>query len=373
MSERKEELKNRKRKQVSDDFTTRKRSAGNDSSYSYGMTQSYWGYTLKGTLSSKDRRELKSSLKEKKKIYNDLQSYYHFMAKKSKEMKKKIILFPVSIFLDRDTFLQDESSSKYDKLKKQAQLLNKHLPEVIKILRHRAQYAVFLGYSKLIMLTDENFEPFLHVIFYLSEEELSSWYAHDIASTWYKVSNSAVELHYYSFAGELQKPSPHSFFEEEDSYTVQYRNILHPFPSEDPNRKDEVADASIEAIKRSLRHQEKRKSNKERFNPKLYHLLKQQLKAHTAITDARKYHLDYLACVAKNYNSIPSVRTFSKAEFTYDSQYSHEKYLERKKRKQENIQIPRELTEPLFDIFDDEIEYMMGGENVIDFVKRIIK
>ncbi|MGI8473031.1 hypothetical protein [Pectobacterium brasiliense] len=373
MRESDEAFVNRKRKNSSTGWTIRGNNSGNDASYSYMRTQNYWEYKLKGPLSNNERQELKASLKEKKKIYSDLQAYYHFMELKAKEMKKKIILFPISIFLDRDTFLQGKNGSTYEQLKTQAQLLNRYFPEVIKILRHRAQYAVFLGYSKLIMLTDKNFEPFLHVIFYLSEEEISSWYAHDIASTWHKVSNRAVELHYYSFAGELQKPSPHSFFEEEDSYTVRYRNILHPFPSEDPNRKDEVAGYPIEELKRSLRQQENRKKNKERFNPELSHLLKQQLKAHIAITDTRKYHLDYLACVAKNYNSIPGIRTLSKAEFTYDSQYSNEKYLERKKRKQENVQMPGELTEPFSDIFDDKIDYMMNGENVIDFVRRIIK
>ncbi len=325
------------------------------------QTHNYWEYKLKGPLYNNERQELKASLKEKKKIYSDLQAYYHFMELKAKEMKKKIILFPVSIFLDRDTFLQGKNGSTYEPVFSTARMLNRYFPEVIKILRHRAQYAVFLGYSKLIMLTDKNFEPFLHVIFYLSEEEISSWYAHDIASTWHKVSNRAVELHYYSFAGELQKPSPHSFFEEEDSYTVRYRNILHPFPSEDPNRKDEVAGYPIEELKRSLRKQENRKKNKERFNPERSHLLKQQLKAHIAITDTRKYHLDYLACVAKNYNSIPGIRTLSKAEFTYDSQYSNEKYLERKQRKQTKDTFPSgEITEHLPMIFDEDIDYQIG-------------
>lgn len=204
----------------------------------------YWPHKFEYSLSQEEHRALKVLLRDKG-ITTVAFSPIAVMVLKARDKKRESILFPVSIFLDREAFALDrQEGSIYEGIKKQADLLNKQLPEVIKKLRHRAAYSIFLGYSKLFLLTDENFEPFLHIIFYLSEGDLSTWYAQDIASTWHKLSNKTVEVHYYSFAGELPDPPRHDSpgariaSKKDDGHSIVYKEVLNPFLSEDKHRRN---------------------------------------------------------------------------------------------------------------------------------------
>jgi len=296
----------------------------------------YWPHKFEYSLSQEGRRALKVLLRDKKKIYSNLQSQYDTMVRKARDQKKKVILFPVSIFLDREEFALDRhEGSIYEGIKKQADLLNKQLPEVIKKLRHRAAYGIFLGYSKLIMLTDENFEPFLHIIFYLSEGDLSTWYAQDIASTWHKLSHKTVEIHYYSFAGELPDPPRYDASGEKTAskkhygHSIVYKDVRTPFLSEDKSRNNRTI-FTVRDLREQLQQLKKRESNGESIRPAEYTLLKRRLKIAESIKDTSKYHLNYLASVAKNYNNIPGLRALTTSGFTYNSQYSNDKYRVRK-------------------------------------------
>ncbi|MFS7380700.1 hypothetical protein AB6870_01250 [Rahnella inusitata] len=298
----------------------------------------YWPHKFEYSLSQEGRRALKVLLRDKKKIYSSLQSHYDTMVLKARDKKKKVILFPVSIFLDREAFALDrQEGSIYEGIKKQADLLNKQLPEVIKKLRHRAAYGIFLGYSKLFLLTDENFEPFLHIIFYLSEGDLSTWYAQDIASTWHKLSNKTVEVHYYSFAGELPDPPRHDSpgariaSKKDDGHSIVYKEVRNPFLSEDKHRRNRAISTARD-LREQLQQLKMRENNGGSVRPADYTLLKRRLKIAESIKDTSKYHLNYLASVAKNYNNIPGLHVLTTSGFTYNSQYSNEKYRARKTR-----------------------------------------
>jgi hypothetical protein len=302
--------------------------------------KSYWSHEFKYSLSPERRQDLRALLKDKNKIYSGLQSHYETMTLKAKGMKKKVILFPISIFLDHETFaLELREGSTYENIIKQANLLNKLLPEVIKKLRHRSAYCLFLGYSKLTMLTDKNFEPFIHIIFYLSEGDLSTWYAHDIARTWHKLSNKTVEVHYYSFVGELSAPPRQNTRgtktapKKDHGYRIIYKDVCNPFISKDEHSPAN-RNSTAHELRAELKELENKKSNGESVKPAAHKLLRQKLKIVESIKDIRKYHLGYLASVAKNYNNIPGLRALTTSEFTYSSQYSNEKYMARKTRKE---------------------------------------
>lgn len=299
----------------------------------YDKIKNYWSHDFNYSLTPDGRKDLKALLRDKNKIYNSLQSHYDTVSLSAKASKKKVILFPMSIFLDRERFsLDGQGLSAYEKLKRQAGLLNKQLPQVIKKLRHRSAYGIFMGYSKLMMLTDEKFEPFIHIIFYLSEDDLSTWYVHDIAKTWRKVSKSSVEIHYYSFTGELPEPprcEPKVIqvsSKKNNGCFIYYKDVRTPFLSEDVNSKYGVDSILRERLK-SLKITE---SNGSVLSSADLKLLKKESKIVDAIKNTRKYHLNYLSSVAKNYNNIPGLRPITMSEFTYQNQYSNAKYLAKK-------------------------------------------
>lgn len=305
---------------------------------------SYWKYKFSHPLERDALRELRALINDKKKAYTRLQEHYCSMHAKARSMKKKLTLLPLSIFLDIEKKDDMDESMTYKRLKKHAALLTKQFPEVLKKLRHRSPYAAFLGCSKLVMMTDTTFEPFLHVIFYLSEGELSTWYAHDISNTWAKVAGCRVKIHYYSFTGELAEPPAHvmeKFSRNSNAvsgYKLFYKEVLQPFSSENPNQ-DKEGPITIREIKEVIADLEERKGNSKPFSLTRLKALKCELKHITQCAENKKNHIDFMARVAKNYNTIPGITTFTQANhFTYDNQYSNERY--RAKKDQQLTQKP---------------------------------
>lgn len=329
------------RKTVNNDYQARPSREGNAVARRKTALNGYWGYTFSHPLSSDNRKALKALLEPKKKIYSDLQAHYDDMVKKAKNQKKKIRLLPLSIYLEGETFSHDElGHSAFDRLKNHAELMNKQLPQVINKLSHRAAYGLFLGYSKLTMLTDENFKPFIHIIFYLSEGDISTWYAHDIGKTWHEVSGANVEIHYYSFTGKLPEPPQYdacqskSLQDKNPGYRIVYQDARLPFPSEDSKRQHEIATYSAEQLRDLVQKLEMKKNDNENINPKQLKYVKQLLKITEGMKDTRQYHLDYLALVAKNYTKIPGLHALTKSDFSYRNQYSNAAYTARKARKE---------------------------------------
>ncbi|HHC1945883.1 TPA: hypothetical protein ACN7EP_001302 [Klebsiella pneumoniae] len=297
---------------------------------------SYWKYKFSHPLERDALRELRALINDKKKAYTRLQEHYCSMHAKARSMKKKLTLLPLSIFLDIEKKDDMDERMTYKRLKEHAALLTKQFPEVLKKLRHRSPYAAFLGCSKLVMMTDTTFEPFLHIIFYLSEGELSTWYAHDISNTWAKVAGCRVKVHYYSFTGELAEPPAHvieKISEKNHSmsgYKLFYKEVLQPFSSEDPNQ-DKEGPITIREIKEEIAVLEERKGNSKPFSLARLKALKSELKQIMQCAENKNNHMDFMSRVAKNYNSIPGVTTFTQAgNFTYDKQYSNERYRARK-------------------------------------------
>lgn len=304
----------------------------NDLALARQQHHSYWKYKFSHPLERDELRELRAFINDKKKAYTRLQEHYCGMHAKARSMKKKLTLLPLSIFLDIDKKDYMDESMTYKLLKDHAALLTKQFPEVLKKLRHRSPYAVFLGCSKLVMMTDTTFEPFLHVIFYLSEGDLSTWYTHDIGSTWAKVAGCGVTVHYYSFTGELAEPPAHVIEKLSGNnspvsgYKLFYKEVQRPFSSEDPNLNNEGPITLCE-IKEEIAILEDRKANNKPFSLARLKALKSELKEITQCTENKKYHMDFMARVAKNYNPIPSITTFTQpSSFTYDNQYSNERY-----------------------------------------------
>ncbi|MBZ7680459.1 hypothetical protein FML26_25935 [Klebsiella michiganensis] len=348
------ELNERKAKgQPPQNFSARQR-ADNEVVLARQYHHSYWRHKFSHPPEAEYRRDLKTLLNDKKKVFTSLQQHYCVMQEKARVKKKKLTLLPLSIFLEREDMEHFDAGSAYKRLKARAALLTRQFPKVLKILRHRSPYVSFLGYSKLVMVTDTAFEPFLHVIFYLSEGDLNTWYAHDISKTWNIISGYRVKVHYYSFTGELAEPPNHVMKKIADTipdYELYYRDVLLPFSSEDPNR-DEEAAITISEVKQKIAHLEeylqnqfqnqkvKKKTNGQSRVHNQIKELNKLLKSITERTENKRNHLNYMARVAKNYNAIPGITTFTQAgSFTYDNQYSNEKYRARKERKQ-----PKKIT-----------------------------
>lgn len=332
------ELQNRRKKRTESQTFSSGRRTANDISSSMQKQTNRWSYQFKRPLLKDDQRIVKALLNDKKKLFAALQQHYYAIQSTSRALKKTLTLLPVSIFL-RKNVAQQQTGFAYEQLKEHAVHLNTLFPEVLKKLRHRSPYSSFLGYSKLVMLSDTHFEPFLHVIFYLTEDNLSTWYAHDIGKAWSSVSDYHVDIHYYSFAGELPAPPAHMLNvkidnEENLSYQVLYKDVLLPFPSEAPHRDNGIADKNVNELKGIIAKAEEKKLNKEKYSPAYLGSLKQQLKNITGMTDNPKNHLNYMAYIAKNYNKIPGVTSVTQSRKPiYNNQYSNEKYKKRKMRR----------------------------------------
>ncbi|ENU2131606.1 hypothetical protein ACE60T_001805 [Salmonella enterica] len=328
-------LQKRKKRTESQAFISGRRTANDISSFIQNQI-SRGSYQFKHPLLKDDQRIVKALLRDKKQRFTALQQHYYAIQSTSRALKKTLTLLPVSIFL-RKKVAQRQTDFTYEQLKEHAVHLNTLFPEVLKKLRHRSPYSSFLGYSKLVMLSDKHFEPFLHVIFYLTEDNLSTWYAHDIGKTWSSVSGYHVDIHYYSFAGELLPPPAHMLNTnnvENLSYQVRYKDVLLPFPSEATQRDNDIADKNVNEVKVLIAKAEEKKRNKERYSSAYLQSLKQHLKNITGMTDNLKNHLNYLAYVAKKYNKIPGVTTVTQSSTPiYNNQYSNEKYQKRKMRR----------------------------------------
>ncbi|AJJ57986.1 Uncharacterised protein [Yersinia pseudotuberculosis] len=332
------ELQNRRKKRTESQAFSSGRRAENEVSSSKQKQTSRWSYQFKHPLLKDDKRIVKALLNDKKLLFAALQQHYYAIQSTSRALKKTLTLLPVSIFL-RKRMTQQKAGFTYEQLKDHAAHLNTLFPEVLKKLRHRSPYSSFLGYSKLVMLSDTHFEPFLHVIFYLTEDNLSTWYAHDIGKAWCSVSDDHVDIHYYSFAGELPAPPAHMLNvktdnEENLNYQVLYKDVLLPFPSEATHRDDGIEDKSVNELKGLIAKVEEKKLNKEKYSPAHLGSLKQQLKNITGMTDNPKNHLSYMAHVAKKYSKIPGVTSLTQSgKPIYNNQYSNEKYKKRKMRR----------------------------------------
>ncbi|WP_210446404.1 hypothetical protein [Pantoea ananatis] len=346
-------------------FSSR-RSSGNDVSFAMSMNANRWTYQFRFPLQNDDRRVVKALLNDKKKLFAELQQHYFSLKSNSRSDKKALTLLPMSIFVSQEVS-QQESVLSYRQIKEHAAQLNKQLPEVIKKLRHRSAYSSFLGYSKVVMLTDTNFVPYLHIIFYVSVDNLSNWYAHDIGRIWSTISGRRVDIHYYSFTGELPSPPVHLLNNETDneekgSYQIFYKDVLLPFPSEDHYKKTDVVDKSVAELTALISKSEERKANKEKYSKPRLIALKKQLKNIMGMADSQINHLDYLARVAKNYSKIPGITSFTQSDKpVYNSQYSNKKYEQRKVREK----LYRELKNESFlpSNYDDHLEGFVRKPN----------
>lgn len=332
------EVQSRKDRHTPSQSFSSSRNTSNDVALAKQRNAGRWTYSFRHPLQKDDRRVVKTLLNDKKKLFADLQQHYFSLRRSSRSDKKALTLLPMSIFLSQED--SQQSGSAYQRMKEHAALLNKLLPQVIRKLRHRSPYSSFLGYSKVIMLTDTYFVPFLHIIFYLTEDNLSNWYAHDIGSTWSKVSGRHVDIHYYSFAGELPSPPQHLLQSEmtdggSGSYQIVYKDVLFPFSSEDPNKYRGIEEKSTAELTALIARIEVKKINKERYSQTHLKALKQQLKNITGMADSQNNHLSYLARVVKNYSKIPGITSFTQSDKpVYNNQYSKHKYEQRKLRKQ---------------------------------------
>ncbi|GDX07553.1 hypothetical protein BSPA111_37730 [Buttiauxella sp. A111] len=345
----KEERSRKERRTQSQSFSS-SRNASNDISFAKKKNADRWTYPFRHPLQKDDRRVVKTLLNDKKRLFADLQQHYFSLQRNSRSDKKTLTLLPMSIFLSQEG--SQHNGSAHQRMKEHVARLNKLLPQVIRKLRHRSPYSSFLGYSKVVMLTDTYFVPFLHIIFYLTEDNLSTWYAHDIGSTLGKVSGCHVDIHYYSFAGELPSPPKHLLNAEmvdggSGSYQIVYKDVLLPFPSEDPNKYRGIEEKTVAELTALIARAEMKKINKERYSQTHLKALKQQLKNITGMDDSQKNHLSYLARVAKNYSKIPGVTSVTQSDKpVYNNQYSRHKYEQRKLRKKMEQELQNDTAMP---------------------------
>ncbi|EPT2282748.1 hypothetical protein [Escherichia coli] len=285
---------------------------------------------------------MKLWIKEKQGVFTKLHNTYFDLQQKH----KKIYLLPVSFKINFSSQLDDDPCVK---IPSQSKILTEAFTQLVEKVKSRHLYASFLHYSRLVLLTNQQ-QPFLHVLFYYQEPDISDFYIRDLTRIWCEVVDKAIarhgtdiektsfkrtdETHVYTDYVYFDTPLPQMRNDGEDNedgedwkdghyylndkrynFEVSHAHFLQssmPRKSVNiivPQRRKGRAGVDL---KRNIEAKIKRFSEDESYFSEAEY--KKWIKS---IKQDQNHHTDYLEKVAKQYVKIPGVNNLTTGVFTY--------------------------------------------------------
>ena len=128
---------------------------------------------------------MKAWVKEKESFFEKLHSKYLVLLSEH----KKIYLLPMSFKVNLTTKNGDIT---LDDIKSQSKILTDAFSSLVTKIKSRSQYASFIHYSRVILL-DDSHQPFLHVILYYKDADISDFFIRDLTRIWCEVADKAIQ------------------------------------------------------------------------------------------------------------------------------------------------------------------------------------
>ncbi len=278
---------------------------------------------------------MKLWIKEKEDFYEKLYKTYSTVKKEHKD----IYLLPISLKVNFEHYDEDPVA----RINHQSALLTSAFKLLITKITSRKGYEVFLHYTRVILL-DNRQQPFLHVVLYYKESDISDFYLRDLTRIWCEVVDktiqekcSDIKLQTNKDNDDLSVEVDYVYFDKpfpsmhNDEYEDEWKNGKHYSLTDSEIRYGfEVSATDLPSAFNPLRHKniivplsKKRRTSSYlgyvgRFSEADSYLNEAEFKKWMkGIKQDQKYHTDYLERIAKQYVKIPDLNNLSHGVFTY--------------------------------------------------------
>ena len=256
------------------------------------------------------KREMLPILNLKERVYEQLvQKYEEIKA----DEKGEITILPISFYCQ-------SASTELGDIVTAFSIMNRAFNLTMSKLNQRTMGRRIISYKRLSML-NENFEPFIHVLFYIRDGGVSESFVAEILAVWASKipADNVIRIILHSFNFEFlcslwqyflsresesisKKASPH---ELTLSKTVFFGDILMPFPNVRLSEYNEYE--PFYKLYKLIRDNKKNKSGKRSFNVSEI----APPETHSKIKNSSVRHKEYFLRIAKKMNKINFIRIIS--------------------------------------------------------------
>ena len=283
---------------------------------------------------------MKSWVSEKEDFFEKLHDTYLALQKEH----KNIYLLPISLKIYLEYHGIDNL---VESINHQSAILTNAFKSLITKISSRRDYETFIHYSRVILL-DNRQRPFLHVVLYYKDPDISDFYIRDLTRIWCETADKAIQENGSGIVAQ------NSDDEDDVSVEVNYVYFDTPLPSmlndeeegewEDGRHYDvndrryslEVSATPLYSALNYSYHKDiivplsKRKRGADsslsrridlqvaRFSEADSYLSEAEFKKWIkGVKQEQSYHIYYLERVAKQYVKIPNLNNLSQGIFTY--------------------------------------------------------